>query len=127
MLYDVDFESGKVRWARELHKGYPPLLRHIKNSYASETPVVNDKRVVAVFGNVGVFCLDHDGKLIWSKTLEPRATQMSWGPAASPALAQERLWRRLYLQTRAERENAILRFRDHDFRSESTIPQSKAC
>jgi UDP-N-acetylglucosamine diphosphorylase/glucosamine-1-phosphate N-acetyltransferase len=40
--------------------------------------------------------------------------------------AQERLWRRLYLQTRAERENAILRFRDHDFRGESGFPQSKA-
>ncbi len=26
--------------------------------------------------------------------------------------AQERLWRRLFVQTRAERENAILRFRD---------------
>ncbi len=31
----------------------------------------------------------------------------------TPAL--ERLWRRLYVQTRAERENAILRFRDRDF------------
>jgi UDP-N-acetylglucosamine diphosphorylase/glucosamine-1-phosphate N-acetyltransferase len=41
-------------------------------------------------------------------------------------LAQERLWRRLYLQTRAERENAILRFRDHDFRGETGASQSKA-
>jgi UDP-N-acetylglucosamine diphosphorylase/glucosamine-1-phosphate N-acetyltransferase len=28
--------------------------------------------------------------------------------------AEERLWRRLYVQTRAERENAILRFRERD-------------
>jgi UDP-N-acetylglucosamine diphosphorylase / glucose-1-phosphate thymidylyltransferase / UDP-N-acetylgalactosamine diphosphorylase / glucosamine-1-phosphate N-acetyltransferase / galactosamine-1-phosphate N-acetyltransferase len=41
-------------------------------------------------------------------------------------IAQERLWRRLYLQTRAERENAILRFRDHDFSGETGFPQSKA-
>lgn len=40
--------------------------------------------------------------------------------------AQERLWRQLYVETRAERENAILRFRDHDFRGESGFPQSKA-
>ena len=39
-------------------------------------------------------------------------------------LAQERLWRRLYLQTRAERENAILRFRDHDFSRD--VPHSRA-
>jgi UDP-N-acetylglucosamine diphosphorylase/glucosamine-1-phosphate N-acetyltransferase len=41
-------------------------------------------------------------------------------------IAQERLWRRLYLQTRAERENAILRFRNHDFGGELPFPQSKA-
>jgi UDP-N-acetylglucosamine diphosphorylase/glucosamine-1-phosphate N-acetyltransferase len=37
--------------------------------------------------------------------------------------AQERLWRRLYVQTRPERENAILRFRDGDFIREMTLPQ----
>jgi UDP-N-acetylglucosamine diphosphorylase/glucosamine-1-phosphate N-acetyltransferase len=41
-------------------------------------------------------------------------------------LAQERLWRRLYLQTRAERENAILRFRDHDFSRDLPFPQARA-
>ena len=37
--------------------------------------------------------------------------------------AQERLWRRLYVQTRAERENAVLRFRDRDFSRETTFPR----
>ncbi len=37
--------------------------------------------------------------------------------------AAERLWRRLYVQTRAERENAILRFRDRDFSREMTFPR----
>jgi UDP-N-acetylglucosamine diphosphorylase/glucosamine-1-phosphate N-acetyltransferase len=37
--------------------------------------------------------------------------------------AQERLWRRLYVQTRPERENAILRFRDRDFSREMTFPR----
>jgi UDP-N-acetylglucosamine diphosphorylase / glucose-1-phosphate thymidylyltransferase / UDP-N-acetylgalactosamine diphosphorylase / glucosamine-1-phosphate N-acetyltransferase / galactosamine-1-phosphate N-acetyltransferase len=35
----------------------------------------------------------------------------------------ERLWRRLYVQTRAERESAILRFRDRDFTRPMTLPQ----
>jgi UDP-N-acetylglucosamine diphosphorylase / glucose-1-phosphate thymidylyltransferase / UDP-N-acetylgalactosamine diphosphorylase / glucosamine-1-phosphate N-acetyltransferase / galactosamine-1-phosphate N-acetyltransferase len=38
--------------------------------------------------------------------------------------AQERLWRRVYVQTRAERENAILRFRDRDFSREMSFTQS---
>jgi len=37
--------------------------------------------------------------------------------------AEERLWRRLFVQTRVERENAILRFRDRDFGREMTLPR----
>ena len=39
MVYDIDFETGAVRWARELHREVPTITRHLKNSYASETPV----------------------------------------------------------------------------------------
>jgi photosystem II stability/assembly factor-like uncharacterized protein len=88
----LDFKTGKTLWTKEVHKGKPPSGIHVKNTYASETPVVDGQHVVAVFGNVGIFCLDHAGKLLWSKDLEPRATQMNWGPAASPALSQDRLF-----------------------------------
>jgi UDP-N-acetylglucosamine diphosphorylase / glucose-1-phosphate thymidylyltransferase / UDP-N-acetylgalactosamine diphosphorylase / glucosamine-1-phosphate N-acetyltransferase / galactosamine-1-phosphate N-acetyltransferase len=40
--------------------------------------------------------------------------------------AQERLWRWLYVRTREERENAILRFRNRDFSRDASFPQSKA-
>ena len=87
-----DFKTGKVLWEKEVHKGKPPGATHVKNSYASETPVVDDAHVYAVFGNLGVFCLDHSGKQLWSKKFEPRRTQMNWGPAASPALHAGRLY-----------------------------------
>ncbi len=41
MVYDVEFTTGKIRWARELRTAHPPLLRHVKNSYASETAVTD--------------------------------------------------------------------------------------
>jgi hypothetical protein len=34
--------------------------------------------------------------------------------------AEERLWRRLAVQTRVERENAILRFREREFNRQIT-------
>ena len=37
MVYDVDFNTGKVRWSTELRSGTPPIARHIKNTFASET------------------------------------------------------------------------------------------
>lgn len=93
MVYDIAFETGKVRWARELHKGYPPLLRHIKNSYASETTVTDGERVYVYFGSIGlVAALDMKGTVVWTKTVEAHNTSTELGPAASPLLYKDRLY-----------------------------------
>jgi outer membrane protein assembly factor BamB len=88
----LDLDSGKLLWERTAHEGRPETTLHIKNSYASETPVTDGKRVYAYFGNVGVFCYDLAGKPLWSKRLEPHATRAGWGTAASPALHENRLY-----------------------------------
>jgi hypothetical protein len=38
MVYDIDFRTGKIRWQSELLRARPKVTRHIKNSFASETP-----------------------------------------------------------------------------------------
>ena len=53
MVYDFDFKTGKLRWEREMHQGAPPLLRHIKNSYASETPVTDGERLTCTSATSG--------------------------------------------------------------------------
>jgi outer membrane protein assembly factor BamB len=54
VVYDVDFKTGNIRWARELRSGLPSILRHIRNSYASETPVTDGERVYVYFGSIGL-------------------------------------------------------------------------
>jgi outer membrane protein assembly factor BamB len=88
----LDLDSGKTLWEQVVHEGTPPGPTHAKNSYASETPVTDGQRVYAYFGNVGVFCLDFEGKAVWSKTIEPHAMKMGWGTASSPALHLDRLY-----------------------------------
>lgn len=88
----LDFKSGAMLWQKEVHKGKSPGTIHVKNTYASETPAVDGERVYARFGNVGVFCLSHDGELLWHKKLDPVKTRMGWGTAASPALHDDRLF-----------------------------------
>ncbi len=88
----LDFKSGKLLWQKEVHKGKSPGTIHLKNTHASETPAVDGEHVYAVFGNIGVFCLDHDGKLVWEKKLDPVKTRMGWGTASSPALHKDRLF-----------------------------------
>jgi outer membrane protein assembly factor BamB len=92
MVYGLDFASGRVLWQREAHRGVPVQSRHLKNSYASETPTTDGERVYAVFGNVGVFAYALDGTPVWQRQWPARATRNGWGTAASPVLHGGRLY-----------------------------------
>jgi len=68
-------------------------LRHIKNSYASETPVTDGERVYVYFGSIGlVAALDYSGRPVWTKDIGAFNTQVELGTAASPVLYQDRLY-----------------------------------
>jgi len=92
VVYAIDWKTGKIAWQQEVFKGIPPQSRHLKNSYASETPTTDGERVYAYFGNVGVFVFDMKGKKVWEKKFEPMKTLYGWGTAASPILHQGRLY-----------------------------------
>jgi outer membrane protein assembly factor BamB len=92
LVYDIDFATGKVRWEREVSNAAPPLAKHLKNSYGSETPVTDGERVYAYFGNLGLYAFDLNGKPLWSVPIGPFKTRNNWGTAASPALHGDRLY-----------------------------------
>ncbi len=92
MVYAVDFKTGKILWEKEVQRGAPPSSRHLKNSYASETPVTDGERVYAYFGNTGLFCFDLKGKLLWQQKWDARKTRYGWGTAASPLVYKDRLY-----------------------------------
>ena len=92
LVQAVDYESGDVVWSTEVNVGAPTFDRHLKNTFASSTPVTDGERVYAYFGNVGVFALDLEGRLVWEKRFEAVPTRLGWGPAASPVLHEETLF-----------------------------------
>ncbi len=92
MVYAVSFKTGKILWEKEVHRGAPAFSRHLKNSYASETPVTDGQRVYAYFGNLGVFCFDLKGKLLWQQKWDVRKTRFGWGTAASPIVYKDKLY-----------------------------------
>jgi hypothetical protein len=92
MLYDVDFKTGNVRWERDVRGSAPSSPKHIKNSYASETPVTDGERVYVYFGSVGLFAFDLRGKPVWSKPISPLPVRNGWGTGASPVLHRDRIY-----------------------------------
>ena len=95
MLYDVDAASGRVRWERVIHEGVPTRPVHMKNSYASETPVTDGQRVYVYLGYVGLFAYDLSGILAWAKPMDAKNTGnygYFYGGAASPALHDGRIY-----------------------------------
>lgn len=93
MLYDIDFETGAIRWERELHRQVPEITRHLKNSYASETPVTDGERVYVYFGAIGLAAAyDFDGNELWRKDLGTFNTMQAMATASSPALHDDRLY-----------------------------------
>src|SRR6185369_1981812 len=92
MVYCLDWKTGKTIWKKQVHQGTPSTSVHLKNTYASETPVTDGERVYAYFGNIGLFCFDMDGKEMWSQQWGAFKTRNGWGSAASPVLHDERVY-----------------------------------
>ena len=67
MLYAIDFDTGQIRWERELRKSIPGDPKHPKNTYASETPVTDGEYVYVYHGSAGLFAVDLNGRIAWSR------------------------------------------------------------
>ena len=93
VVYDLDFETGDVRWSREIAAAVPQIERHLKNSFASETPVTDGERLYVYFGTIGlVAALDLTGEVLWRRDLGVFNGRQRFGTAASPALHGGRLY-----------------------------------
>lgn len=93
VVYDVDFQTGKIRWSTEVAQRVPPIGRHVKNSFASETPVIDGGRIYVYFGAIGlVAALDLTGKTIWTQSVPAHETYFDMGTAASPVVYKDRVY-----------------------------------
>ena len=88
----LDTATGMTRWETVIARGPPPGPVHVKNTYASETPVTDGERIYAAFAGIGIACLDMHGHRVWEHRWKPRTMRSGWGPAASPVLHGDRLY-----------------------------------
>jgi outer membrane protein assembly factor BamB len=83
----VDLNTGKELWKQVAYHGNPKVSKQPMNTYASETPVTDGKRVYAYFGMTGLFCYDMNGNQLWQKDLGAYNTQGGWGTGSSPVIS----------------------------------------
>ena len=82
----LDAATGKTLWSKDAIHSKPRLGTHRDNTYASETPATDGKKVVAYFGMMGVFCYDLDGNELWKNDLGNFPMKNEWGTSSSPII-----------------------------------------
>ena len=91
-IYCLDRKTGKITWERVAHEGIPRTKRHPKSTQATQTPVTDGKRVIALMGSEGMYAYDLDGKLLWKKDLGALTSgwffdpDYEWGHGSSPVI-----------------------------------------
>lgn len=85
-LYCLNLKTGKVEWQQEFNTGHPPGGRHRKNSFVSESPVTDGRRVYVYVANLGLWAFDLKGKAVWSTPVEANPIYLDFGTGSSPAL-----------------------------------------
>jgi outer membrane protein assembly factor BamB len=92
VVYAIDFSTGRVRWQFDVRNIVPPTPKHIKNSFASETPVTDGERVYVFFADIGLFAFDMQGKVAWAKEMTPMEREFGYGSGASPVVHKNRVY-----------------------------------
>ncbi len=82
----INRKDGSVVWKKNLNANVPHEGAHNTASLASASPVCDAKHVFAYFGSHGLYCLDHDGQIVWNKNLGTMQSKHAHGEGASPAL-----------------------------------------
>lgn len=90
-VYCLDLATGNIRWQRSVRAGQPDFPRHMKNTYASETPTTDGERVYVRFGDLGLYTFDMDGRELWRVEIPDKRTRSEWGSASSPVLHEGKL------------------------------------
>ena len=96
-LLAIDRATGQVRWTRTAYRGAPREKRHIKSTYANQTPATDGTSVVAFFGSQGLYAYDMKGTLRWKQdlgVLNAGAYDLpdyEWGNASSPIIDDGRV------------------------------------
>ena len=83
-LLALDSRDGRLLWQKTVPARMPEQPRVRDHGYAANTPVADERGVVAFFGKSGVYAYDHDGRLQWKADVG--SGTHGWGSGTSLVL-----------------------------------------
>ncbi|MEO9595838.1 PQQ-binding-like beta-propeller repeat protein [Rhodopirellula bahusiensis] len=88
LVIAYDRANGEEVWRTSVTQEVPHEAGHNTNTFASSSPVTDGEKLYMSFGSRGVFCLDLNGKQLWSVDLGQLQTRAQFGEGSSPAVHQ---------------------------------------
>jgi outer membrane protein assembly factor BamB len=92
-VYALSQKNGEILWEQTVAEKVPGAKRHMKATQANSTPVTDGKRVVSLFGTIGLLVAhDLDGKELWKTDVGVLDAgwfydaSYQWGHASSPVI-----------------------------------------
>ena len=85
----IDRSEGGIVWETTVDSGIPHEGGHVTASLASASPVADKDHIIAFFGSRGLYCMDHEGTLLWKTDLGEMHTKHGHGEGSSPVLHGE--------------------------------------
>jgi len=91
-VMSIDKNSGKVNWKTVVKEEMPQEKTHELGSWASNSPLTDGENIYAFFGSRGLYCLDMNGKVKWSRNFGQMDILASFGEGSSPAIYKDKVF-----------------------------------
>lgn len=86
-VFCFQVSDGQQLWEHKVFEGKPEYPVHPSNTYATETPVVDENGVYVFFGATGeVAAMAHDGSVRWKSNIGAFPTNNGFGTGSSVAI-----------------------------------------
>ncbi len=86
LVLGIDRADGQQVFAKAVREDLPHEGGHYTGSLASASPVTDGEVLIASFGSFGLYAVDLDGKLLWSRDFGRLNSKHGHGEGSSPAL-----------------------------------------
>lgn len=91
LVLAIDRINGKLLWKTKVCEEQPDDATHNLGTWASNSPVTDGEHLYAYFGSRGLYCLDLNGNILWSRDFGQMVKKMSFGEGSSPVLYGDKI------------------------------------